>query len=77
MVHDKPVALSLRTRGAQPALLTPDEVAQQAVVSAEPPAPPSRGWTRTAGYVALGVGIAAAGIAVAEGLHGKSQIDQA
>jgi len=77
VVHDKPVALSLRTRGAQPALLTPDEVAQQAVVSAEPPAPPSRGWTRTAGYVALGVGIAAAGIAVAEGLHSKSQIDQA
>ena len=77
VVHEKPVALSLRRSGGQLALLTPEEVAQEAVVSAEPPAPKSRGWTRTAGYVAPGVGVAAAGIAIAEGLHGKSQIDQA
>ena len=77
VVHEKPLALTLRRSGGQLALLTPDEVAQQAVVYAEPPAAPGRRWTRTAGYVAAGVGIVAAGIAVAEGLHGKSQIDQA
>ena len=77
VLHEKPFALALRRSGGQLALLTPDEVAQQAVVYAEPPAAPGPRWTRTAAYVAAGVGIVAAGIAVAEGLHGKSQIDQA
>src|SRR5207302_4971772 len=70
IVHEKPVALALRRSEGQLALLTPDEVAQRAVVSAEVPAPRRR-WTRTAGYVAAGAGIVAAGIAVAEGVHSR------
>jgi hypothetical protein len=77
IVHEKPVALALRRSEGQLALLTPDEVAQRAVASAELAAPPPRRWTRTAGYVAAGAGIVAAGIAVAEGLHSKSMLDQA
>jgi len=52
-------------------------VAQRAVASAELAAPPPRRWTRTAGYVAAGAGIVAAGIAVAEGIHSRSMLDQA
>ena len=77
VLHEKPVALVLRRSEAQLALLTPDEVAQRAVVSAEVPAAPRRRWTRTAGYVAAGAGIVAAGIAVAEGVHSRSMLDQA
>ena len=77
VLHEKPVALVLRRSEAQLALLTPDEVAQRAVVSAEVPAAPGRRWTRTAGYVAAGAGIVAAGIAVAEGVHSRSMLDQA
>jgi hypothetical protein len=77
VVHEKPVTLALRRSEGQLALLTPDEVAQRAVVSAEVPAAPRRRWTRTAGYVAAGVGIVAAGIAVAEGVHSRSMLDQA
>ncbi len=77
IVHEKTVALALRRSEGQLALLTPDEVAQRAVASAELAAPPPRRWTRTAGYVAAGAGIVAAGIAVAEGLHSKSMLDQA
>src|SRR6267143_745834 len=77
IVHEKPVALALRRSEGQLALLTPDEVAQRAVVSAEVPAAPPRRWTRTAGYVAAGVGIVAAGVAVAEGIHSRSMLDQA
>jgi hypothetical protein len=77
VVHEKPVALTLRRSEGQLALLTPDEVAQRAVVSAEVAAAPPRRWTRTAGYVAAGVGIVAAGIAVAEGVHSRSLLDQA
>src|SRR2546421_3759099 len=77
IVHEKPVALALRRSEGQLALLTREEVAQRAVVSAELPAAPRRRWTRTAGYVAAGAGIVAAGIAVAEGVHSRSLLDQA
>ena len=77
IVHEKPVALALRRSEGQLALLTPEEVAQRAVVSAELPAAPRRRWTRTAGYVAAGAGIVAAGIAVAEGVHSRSLLNQA
>jgi hypothetical protein len=77
IVHEKPVALALRRSEGQLALLTPDEVAQRAVVAAEVPAAPRQRWTRTAGYVAAGVGIAAAGVAVAEGIRSRSMLDQA
>src|SRR5712671_3456897 len=77
IVHEKPVALALRRSEGQLALLTPDEVAQRAVAAAEVPAAPPRRWTRTAGYVAAGVGIVAAGVAVAEGIHSRSMLDQA
>ena len=77
IVHEKPVALALRRSEGQLALLTPEEVAQRAVVSAEVPAAPRRRWTRTAGYVAAGAGIVAAGIAVAEGVHSRSLLNQA
>src|SRR5229473_269958 len=66
VVHEKPVAL-----------VTPEEVAQRAVASAELTTAPPRRWTRTAGYVAAGAGIVAAGIAVAEGVHSRSMLDQA
>jgi hypothetical protein len=77
ILHEKPVALSLRRNEGQLALLTPEEVAQRVVASAELTAPPPRRWTRTAGYVAAGAGIVAAGIAVAEGIHSRSMLDQA
>jgi hypothetical protein len=77
IVHEKPVALVLRRSEGQLALLTPDEVAQRAVVAAEAPAAPPRRWTRTAGYVAAGLGVVAAGVAVAEGIHSRSMLDQA
>ncbi|MFL5311408.1 MAG: hypothetical protein ACJ79H_13235 [Myxococcales bacterium] len=77
IVHEKPVALALRRSEGQLALLTPDEAAQRAIASAEMPAPPPRRWTRTAGYVAAGVGIVAAAVAVAEGVHSRSLLDQA
>ena len=77
VVREKPLALLLRRSEGQIALLTPDEVAQRALVSVEAPPAPRRRWTRTAGYVAAGVGIVAAGIAVAEGVHSRSMLNQA
>ena len=77
VVSEKPVVMTLRREQGKPLLLTPDEVAQRAVVSAEVPAPARTRWTRTAGYVAAGAGIVAAGAAVFEGLHSRSLINDA
>ena len=77
VVVEKPVAMALRREQGKVVLLTPDEMAQRAVVSAEVPAPTRSRWTRTAGYVAAGAGIVAAGVAIAEGLHSRSLINDA
>jgi hypothetical protein len=77
VVVEKPVAMALRREQGKIVLLTPDEMAQRAVVSAEVPEPTRSRWTRTAGYVAAGAGIVAAGVAIAEGLHSRSLIDDA
>jgi hypothetical protein len=77
VVVEKPVAMAVRREQGKIVLLTPEEMAQRAVVSAEVPAPARSGWTRTAGYVAAGAGIVAAGVAIAEGLHSRSLINDA
>ena len=78
IVHERPFALRLQRDAGGLALLTPDEVAQKAVLASEASAPaPRRRWTRTAGYIAAGAGLVAAGIAVAEGMHSKSLLDSA
>ena len=77
VLHEKPFAVALRRSEGRTALLTPDEVAQRAVVSAEAPSAPPRRWTRTAGYVAAGAGVLAAGIGIAEGLHSRALLNDA
>lgn len=78
VLHEEPFAVALRRSEGRTALLTPEEVAQRAVVaSVESPSAPPRRWTRTASYVAAGAGILAAGIGVAEGLRSKSLLNDA